>query len=105
MGNWEGSYLRTLRRMGSVRQVASGKLHFFNRNGEIGMILRKIGDENQPPTPKKVIAPQAQQPVIQKAAPTQQPQSTPHMSEDTPVIRKINSSSEDIAAAIKSLGL
>jgi hypothetical protein len=47
VGSWEGSYLRTLKRMGSVRQVTPTRLHFFNRNGEIGMKLRKIADENK----------------------------------------------------------
>ena len=107
VGNWEGSYLRTLRRMGSVRQAPSGKLHFFNRNGEIGMILRKIADENQPAA-KKVVAPKAQ-PVIKKAAPVQQqqPAATPkaEAQEDAPVIRKINSNNDDITAVIKALGL
>ncbi len=47
VGSWEGSYLRTLKRMGSVRQVADSRLHFFNRNGEIGMKFRKIADEKK----------------------------------------------------------
>lgn len=33
VGDWEGNYLRTLRRAGSVQQQADG-LHFFNRSGE-----------------------------------------------------------------------
>lgn len=106
VGNWEGSYLRTLRRMGSVRQMASGRLHFFNRNGETGMVLRKVGDENvAPPAPKKVIAPQAkpQQPVIKKATPVQKSQ--PTQNQQKPVIRKINSNSDDpVMKFIKSLG-
>jgi heat shock protein HslJ len=105
VGNWEGSYLRTLRRMGSVRQITNSKLHFFNRNGEIGLILTKIADENKP-APKKIIAPQAApKPTIQKAAPTQQPQAMPQKTEDQAVIRKISTNEDDaLAKFFKSLG-
>jgi heat shock protein HslJ len=47
IGTWEGSYIRTIKRMGSVRQVTESRLHFFNRNGQVGMKYRKIADENQ----------------------------------------------------------
>ncbi len=42
VGSWEGSFLRTLGRMGSVRQMTATKLYFFNRNGQIGLKLRKV---------------------------------------------------------------
>ncbi len=42
VGSWEGSFLRTLGRMGSVRQITATKLYFFNRNGQIGLKLHKI---------------------------------------------------------------
>jgi len=47
IGTWEGSYIRTIKRMGSVRQMTDTRLHFFNRNGQVGMKFRKIADENQ----------------------------------------------------------
>lgn len=47
LGTWEGSYIRTIKRMGSVRQVTDSRLHFFNRNGQVGMKFRKIADENK----------------------------------------------------------
>ena len=47
VGSWEGSYLRTLKRMGSVRQMTDSQLFFFNRNGQTGMKFRKVGDENK----------------------------------------------------------
>jgi hypothetical protein len=47
LGTWEGSYIRTIKRMGSVRQVTDTRLHFFNRNGQVGMKFHKVSDENQ----------------------------------------------------------
>lgn len=41
VGDLEGGYLRTLRRMGSVQQF-NNKLVFYNRNGEPGIIMTKI---------------------------------------------------------------
>ncbi len=44
VGNWEGDYLRTLMRAGSVQQEG-GMLHFFNRNGDPSVIFtKKYGD-------------------------------------------------------------
>lgn len=40
VGDWEGNYLRTLQRMGSVRQD-NNVLRFFNRNGEIGLVWQR----------------------------------------------------------------
>jgi hypothetical protein len=40
VGNWEGGYLRTLQRAGSVQQEGN-TLHFFNRSGEPSVIFRK----------------------------------------------------------------
>lgn len=108
VGRIEGSYLRILRRMGSVRQMENGKLNFFDRNGKVGLILRKIGDENKQaqavaaPTPKKVVAPKTVKPqtVIKKAvpAPVQQQKTTPQKEEEEqqPLVRKINASDNDL---------
>ena len=105
VGRIEGSYLRILRRMGSVRQMENGKLHFFDRNGKVGLVLRKIADENKAasaPTPKKVVAPKVvqQQAIIKKAvpAPAQQPKKAtpPKVEEQQPIIRKINASDDDL---------
>lgn len=41
VGDIEGGYLRTLRRMGSVQQFKN-KLVFYNRNGERAIILTKL---------------------------------------------------------------
>lgn len=46
-GDWEGSYIRTLMRMGSVQHKGK-ELHFYNRNGQTGMIMVEA--------PKEVIA-------------------------------------------------
>ena len=44
VGSWEGSYLRTLGRAGSVQQEGS-MLHFFNMNGEQSVVFtRHYGD-------------------------------------------------------------
>ncbi|MDQ5768322.1 META domain-containing protein [Thiothrix subterranea] len=40
VGNWEGSYLRTLQRAGSVQQEGN-TLHFYNRNGESSVVFGK----------------------------------------------------------------
>ncbi len=40
VGDWEGSYLRTLQRAGSVQQDGA-MLHFFNRSGEPSVIFAK----------------------------------------------------------------
>jgi len=45
VGSWEGSYIRTLKRMKSVRQINNNTLQFFNRNGDIAMVFYKINDE------------------------------------------------------------
>ncbi|MBU0654598.1 MAG: META domain-containing protein [Gammaproteobacteria bacterium] len=44
VGDWEGSYIRTLQRAGSVEQRGN-TLHFFNRSGEPSVIFaKKYGD-------------------------------------------------------------
>lgn len=44
VGNWEGSYIRTLQRAGSVEQIGN-TLHFYNRSGEPSIIFaKKFGD-------------------------------------------------------------
>ncbi len=40
IGDLEGGYLRTLRRMGSVQQV-NNKLVFYNRSGNVGIIMAR----------------------------------------------------------------
>lgn len=40
VGDWEGSYIRTLQRAGSVEQVGN-TLHFYNRSGEPSVIFAK----------------------------------------------------------------
>lgn len=40
VGNWEGSYIRTLQRAGSVQQEGN-TLHFYNRSGEPSVIFGK----------------------------------------------------------------
>jgi len=113
IGRIEGSYLRILRRMGSVRQMENGKLHFFDRNGKVGIILRKIADENKQaqtaPAPKKVVAPKVvqQQTIIKKAVPAQQQQkpSPQKVEEQQPIIRKINTDDSDlISSFFKKIG-
>lgn len=43
VGNWEGSYIRTLQRAGSVQQEGN-ILHFYNRSGEPSVVfVRKYG--------------------------------------------------------------
>ncbi len=109
IGSWEGSYLRTLKRMGSVRQVTNGKLHFFNRNGEIGMKFRKIKDENKQAaeaakkaaaiaTARKIASQKKRQATIKKAVPIQNPVSTNKNSNEQPVVRKIKISDDDLIA-------
>lgn len=44
VGDWEGGYIRTLQRAGSVEQRGN-TLHFFNRSGEPSVIFaKKYGD-------------------------------------------------------------
>lgn len=43
VGTWEGDYLRTLMRAGSVQQEGA-MLHFFNRNGDPAVIFTKMFD-------------------------------------------------------------
>jgi hypothetical protein len=43
VGNWEGNYLRTLQRAGSVQQVGS-TLQFYNRNGLPSVVFGKKYD-------------------------------------------------------------
>lgn len=40
VGDWEGSFIRTLQRAGSVQQVGN-TLQFYNRNGELSIIFAK----------------------------------------------------------------
>jgi hypothetical protein len=113
VGSWEGGYLRTLGRMGSVRQMTENKLYFFNRNGQIGMKFHKIADENKEAAAaaqkaaakrrvelaKKVAAQkkaQQTQTVIKKSAPAQKAKPMPQKSEGQPVVRKINMSDDDL---------
>lgn len=43
VGDWEGSYIRTLQRAGSVQQDGN-TLHFYNRSGEPSVVfVRKYG--------------------------------------------------------------
>ncbi|MBK8453981.1 MAG: META domain-containing protein [Thiofilum sp.] len=45
VGNWEGNYLRTIRRAGSVQQDDNGRvLRFFNRSGEMSVVFRRTYD-------------------------------------------------------------
>ncbi|MCK5813278.1 MAG: META domain-containing protein [Cocleimonas sp.] len=114
VGSWEGSYLRTLKRMGSVRQVTDTRLHFFNRNGEIGMKFRKIKDEqkeaaeatkksaaiaeaNKVAIAKKAAAEKEAQGVItQQTTSDQKGMPISEKSGEGPIIRKISSSDDDL---------
>ncbi len=108
VGSWEGSYLRTLKRMGSVRQVTGDRLHFFNRNGEIGMKFRKIADENKEAAEaaKKAAAVEAANKVDMarkvatenKTVPTKQSTPVQKKTEEEPVVRKISTSDDDLIA-------
>lgn len=40
VGDMEGGFLRTLRRMGSVHQI-NGKLVFYNRSGNVGIVMTR----------------------------------------------------------------
>ncbi len=42
LGNIEGSYLRILRRMGSVQQLDVNTLVFYDRNGKAGLKMTKL---------------------------------------------------------------
>ncbi|MCK5917794.1 MAG: META domain-containing protein [Cocleimonas sp.] len=122
VGSWEGSYLRTLRRMGSVRQMTDTKLYFFNRNGQIGMKFHKTADENKEAAAaaekaaklavdrkstelaaakrraemsRKLAAQQrAQQLTIKKSSTVQK--AIPQKAKDKPIISKINASDDDL---------
>lgn len=110
VGSWEGSYLRTLKRMGSVRQVTDSRLHFFNRNGEIGMKFRKIADEKKQAeeaakkaaaiakeTAKKQAAIAEANKVATKPALEQEAIVTPAKAEgETATIRKISTSDDEL---------
>lgn len=56
VGDWEGSYIRTLQRAGSVEQVGN-TLHFYNRSGEPSVVFAKkygsggVEPEATPPAP------------------------------------------------------
>lgn len=57
VGDWEGAYIRTLQRAGSVETIGN-TLHFYNRSGEPSVIFgKKFGDvdspEGQPPAEEK----------------------------------------------------
>ena len=96
--------------MGSVRQITKTRLHFFNRNGEVGMKFRKIKDENKQAaeaakraaaeaTAKKIALQQkTQQATIKKATPVQNPVSSDKKSGEQAVVRKIKTSDDDLIA-------
>ena len=42
VGNQEGAYFRIMRRMGSVQQLDSGELVFYDRNGKKGLEMTKL---------------------------------------------------------------
>lgn len=42
LGNIEGSYLRIMKRMGSVQQTDEGTLVFYDRNGKEGLVMTKL---------------------------------------------------------------
>lgn len=50
VGDWEGNYVRTLQRAGSVQQENDG-LHFFNRSGEPSVIFTRYEGELYPDMP------------------------------------------------------
>lgn len=45
VGNWEGSYIRTLQRAGSVQQIGN-TLQFYSRNGKPSILLAKKYSES-----------------------------------------------------------
>ncbi|MCK5902849.1 MAG: META domain-containing protein [Cocleimonas sp.] len=97
IGNWEGSYLRTLRRMGSVRQITGDKLHFFNRNGEIGLTLSKIGDDTTPAVEEKA--------VVEKIPETASNETKAEASSEISTQKEETSDEKLIGSAAKALGL
>lgn len=59
VGDWEGAYIRTLQRAGSVETIGN-TLHFYNRSGEPSVVFgKKFGGadannpETQPPAEEK----------------------------------------------------
>lgn len=61
VGDWEGSYIRTLQRAGSVEQVGN-TLHFYNRSGEPSVIFaKKYGSspEAEPASPSAGSTPES----------------------------------------------
>ncbi|QTR49071.1 META domain-containing protein [Candidatus Thiothrix anitrata] len=62
VGDWEGNYIRTLQRAGSVEQEADG-LHFYNRSGEQSVVFVQSYDDpettgvTEEPTPFEVEQP------------------------------------------------
>jgi hypothetical protein len=57
VGDWEGSYIRTLQRAGSVEQVGN-TLHFYNRSGESSVVFaKKYGDGESGGTTPESAAP------------------------------------------------
>lgn len=59
VGDWEGAYIRTLQRAGSVKQEGN-TLHFFNRSGEPSVIfMKKFGTPSIPKTDEPKPAPPA----------------------------------------------
>ena len=104
VGSWEGSYLRTLGRMGSVRQVSGNHLHFFNRNGEIGMKFRKIVDKNkqeadvEKKVPPTKVDTEKNATTQKEGLPAGQVIPVQKKLEDGPVVRKISTSDDDLIA-------
>jgi hypothetical protein len=124
VGSWEGSYLRTLKRMGSVRQMTDSKLYFFNRNGQIGMKFLKTGDEQKEAAEsakkaaeiaaakevaaakKEAAEKEAQQAMITKTPPVEVADAVQNKSEEQPVVKKVDASDDDlITQFFKSVGL
>lgn len=63
VGDWEGAYLRTLQRAGSVETIGN-TLHFYNRSGEPSVIFgKKFGDADAD-------QPEVAPPAEEKPAPT-----------------------------------
>lgn len=62
VGDWEGGYIRTLQRAGSVEQQGNS-LHFYNRSGEPSVIfVKKYGTgpaDADPATPPAETAPES----------------------------------------------
>lgn len=56
VGDWEGNYVRTLQRAGSVQQENDG-LHFFNRSGEPSVIFTRYEGDVYPPEMEGTPAP------------------------------------------------